>query len=561
MYILGQVQDDLEQEVSDKGGRRQKPRACLQQYQIAIGYFLVFCTIPIGGRRRNASVDSSFSEGNRSSGKFSIALTQALGEQEQKMDLLASRRESLAAVDSVKRPIIGKADVDTESKFNLFRQTLWHWRSSLHLKNTLFTLVEAGCVALQHRFLQQAYIYLKFAHLITTKIKQKINPLTGEPLTDQTELLEGFWVSHSTKLVTLIALVSLLVFDHPYELGVNQQHMLLHLMARLLHMLTPVLCLDRPTDASAQLEVSRILSSLYHSQGTSKGSVVVQLLLDTSLGISQQTQDEFEVLICYGNIIHHYQQEAKFSALHRVVNKTNVFERELNLNEVDKTKKGLIRLAQFYLNLVKLHSSLCEGDSSGVSESVNKINGIVKEVPDKDGLNNLYFVPTLHQAALRELCHRPEDLGAAILSLQTVDDATYFTCLWEEFIAADIYEHNILASYVLYMLVKKEFSSPLEMQNSIVLMEALQPKELNTYWKVHVYAKVAMAAVLALEQTKNADSLRVLAAKMLNNLNSSCKSVPVFLTTYKKLQRALASWQKEGIILKDFIHIANVHKH
>jgi len=95
-------------------------------------------------------------------------------------------------------------------------------------------------------------------------------------------------------------------------------------MARLLHMLTPVLCLDRPTDASAQLEVSRILSSLYHSQGTSKGSVVVQLLLDTSLGISQQTQDEFEVLICYGNIIHHYQQEAKFSALHRVVNKTNV---------------------------------------------------------------------------------------------------------------------------------------------------------------------------------------------------------------------------------------------
>jgi len=63
--------------------------------------------IPIGGRRRNASVDSSFSEGNRSSGKFSIALTQALGEQEQKMDLLASRRESLAAVDSVKRPIIG----------------------------------------------------------------------------------------------------------------------------------------------------------------------------------------------------------------------------------------------------------------------------------------------------------------------------------------------------------------------------------------------------------------------------------------------------------------------
>lgn len=34
---------------------------------------------------------------------------------------------------------------------------------------------------------------------------------------------------------------------------------------------------------------------------------------------------------------------------------------------------------------------------------VNKINGIVKEVPDKDGLNNLYFVPTLHQAALREL--------------------------------------------------------------------------------------------------------------------------------------------------------------
>jgi len=64
------------------------------------------------------------------------------------------------------------------------------------------------------------------------------------------------------------------------------------------------------------------------------------------------------------------------------------------------------------------------------------------------------------------------------------------------------------------MLVKKEFSSPLEMQNSIVLMEALQPKELNTYWKVHVYAKVAMAAVLALEQTKNADSLRVLAAKV-----------------------------------------------
>jgi len=52
-----------------------------------------------------------------------------------------------------------KADVDTESKFNLFRQTLWHWRSSLHLKNTLFTLVEAGCVALQHRFLQQVRMF------------------------------------------------------------------------------------------------------------------------------------------------------------------------------------------------------------------------------------------------------------------------------------------------------------------------------------------------------------------------------------------------------------------
>lgn len=62
----------------------------------------------------------------------------------------------------------------------------------------------------------QAYMFLKFALAFTEKIKRQINPLTGEPLQDQTGLVEEFWKVHSTKLSTLCALVSVSAFINKF---------------------------------------------------------------------------------------------------------------------------------------------------------------------------------------------------------------------------------------------------------------------------------------------------------------------------------------------------------
>ena len=66
----------------------------------------------------------------------------------------------------------------------------------------------------------QAYMYLKIAHIFTEKIKLHLNPVTGEALDDYCETIEGFWVAHSTKLASLLALVIILYkipFDLTYE--------------------------------------------------------------------------------------------------------------------------------------------------------------------------------------------------------------------------------------------------------------------------------------------------------------------------------------------------------
>ena len=57
----------------------------------------------------------------------------------------------------------------------------------------------------------QAHLYVKFALIFAEKIKQRINPLSGEPLADQTELIEEFWLGHTTKLSTLLSLVCIVV--------------------------------------------------------------------------------------------------------------------------------------------------------------------------------------------------------------------------------------------------------------------------------------------------------------------------------------------------------------
>ena len=51
-----------------------------------------------------------------------------------------------------------KSTLTIEHKCAMFRQVLWHWRAALDVKNTLFTLVEAACVSLQHRLLYQVVI-------------------------------------------------------------------------------------------------------------------------------------------------------------------------------------------------------------------------------------------------------------------------------------------------------------------------------------------------------------------------------------------------------------------
>lgn len=57
----------------------------------------------------------------------------------------------------------------------------------------------------------QAYMYLKIAQTFTESIKLHINPVTGEALDDYCDSIEEFWLSHATKLTSLLALVSLLI--------------------------------------------------------------------------------------------------------------------------------------------------------------------------------------------------------------------------------------------------------------------------------------------------------------------------------------------------------------
>lgn len=65
------------------------------------------------------------------------------------------------------------------------------------------------------------------------------------------------------------------------------------------------------------------------------------------------------------------------------------------------------------------------------------------------------------------------------------------------------------------MLLEGKLTSAIEMQDSIVLLEALQPKELDTYWKVYTYTKVLTLCILALERTKNPNTLLELANKVI----------------------------------------------
>lgn len=55
--------------------------------------------------------------------------------------------------------------------------------------------------------LLQAYMCLSYALAITAKIQENINPLTGDKLGSQTELMVRFWTIQRVKIKTLLALV------------------------------------------------------------------------------------------------------------------------------------------------------------------------------------------------------------------------------------------------------------------------------------------------------------------------------------------------------------------
>lgn len=67
------------------------------------------------------------------------------------------------------------------------------------------------------------------------------------------------------------------------------------------------------------------------------------------------------------------------------------------------------------------------------------------------------------------------------------------------------------------MLVMKKFASPIEMQNSVILLEAIQPRELDSYWKVHAYSKILTICIMSLAESKNPNTLAELADKVCPN--------------------------------------------
>ena len=71
------------------------------------------------------------------------------------------------------------------------------------------------------------------------------------------------------------------------------------------------------------------------------------------------------------------------------------------------------------------------------------------------------------------------------------------------------------------LLVEGRLSSPQEVYDSIMLLEAIQPKNLDSYWKVYVYTKVVTVCILALERTKNPETLLELANKVLEFMIST----------------------------------------
>ena len=78
-----------------------------------------------------------------------------------------------------------------------------------------------------------------------------------------------------------------------------------------------------------------------------------------------------------------------------------------------------------------------------------------------------------------------------------------------------MFSSNIyLLCYFYSMLVNNMFASPRELQNSVLLLESVQPKDLKTYWKVYVYSKAIKACLLSLEHVKHPDTLTELATEV-----------------------------------------------
>ena len=94
--------------------------------------------------------------------------------------------------------------------------------------------------------------------------------------------------------------------------------------------------------------------------------------------------------------------------------------------------------------------------------------------------------------------------------------------LWDHAIPSSSISDNIFHYKCLCrLLVEGRLSSPQEVHDSIMLLEAIQPKNLDSYWKVYVYTKVVTVCILALEKTKNPETLLELANKVPEFIKST----------------------------------------
>ena len=100
--------------------------------------------------------------------------------------------------------------------------------------------------------------------------------------------------------------------------------------------------------------------------------------------------------------------------------------------------------------------------------------------------------------------------------------------LWDHAIFSSSISDNIFHYKCLCrLLVEGRLSSPQEVHDSIMLLEVIQPKNLDSYWKVYVYTKVVTVCILALEKTKNPETLLELANKVIEFIKSTGISIIV----------------------------------